>query len=90
MSRAEEAANKAYPSDRMIIGFYSTGCLMTKDFSDEKRLGFIEGYEQAEKFFISKLEEYMAKGEKCMDDGSNYAFWDGFHNCATNLLRELE
>ena len=63
---------------------------MTKDFSKEKRLGFIEGYELAEMFFISKLKEYMAKGEKFMEDGSNYAFWDGFHNCATNLLRELE
>lgn len=49
MTRAEEAANKAYPPKRTILGLYSTGGLMAKDFSEEKRLGFIEGYEQAER-----------------------------------------
>ena len=23
-------------------------------------------------------------------DGEVYIFWDGFHNCAENILRELE
>ena len=82
MTRAEESASKAYGGVPQL------------------RRAFINGYEQAEKFFISKLKEYMAKGEKCMDDvlddvvyldkDITYSFWDGFHNCATNLLRELE
>lgn len=48
MTRAEEAANKAYPAEKAITGSYFTGGFMTKDFNAEKRDCFIEGYEQAE------------------------------------------
>lgn len=52
-----------------------------------------KGYEQAEKDILAIVKQYIEKGERCMDgDGESqiYAFWDGFHNCAENILRELE
>ena len=45
---------------------------------------------------INIIKEYVAKGERCMkqsiDDGEGdlYTFWDGFHNCAENILREIK
>ena len=42
------------------------------------------------------VQEYVEKGSRCMnectdaDDPGIYNFWDGFHNCALNILRELE
>jgi hypothetical protein len=53
-------------------------------------------YEQAERDILAIVNEYMEKGERCMQQaGENgeqgvYTFWDGFHNCAENILRELE
>ena len=57
------------------------------------KAGFIEGYEQAEKDFIDLVKQYIERGERCMEqegESQIYAFWDGFHNCAENILRELE
>lgn len=45
---------------------------------------------------IRIVNEYVDKGEKCMEqsgeqkDDKTYTFWDGFHNCAENILREIE
>ena len=40
------------------------------------------------------VQEYVDKGDRCMDqsedDAEAYAWWDGFHNCAQGILRELE
>ena len=54
---------------------------------------FVVGYMQAEKDFIALVKQYIKKGERCMEqegESQIYAFWDGFHNCAENILRELE
>ncbi len=51
------------------------------------------GYEQAEKDFFVLVKKYMEQGEMCMNqegESQVYAFWDGFHNCAENILMELE
>ena len=75
MTRAEREANKAYPAERTIIGVYSTGGFMTKDFSEEKRLGFIEGYEPAEKDLaltwkdIQRIVEISDELVECMEVG---------------------
>ena len=43
---------------------------------------------------IKIVEQYVEKGQRCMDMSKNeqgaYTFWDGFHNCAENILRELK
>lgn len=45
--------------------------------------------------FIKIIQRYIDKGDRCMnectddDNPGTYAFWDGFHNCALNILREL-
>lgn len=45
---------------------------------------------------ISIIKEYVAKGERCMNQSNDnneqdlYKFWDGFHNCAENILREIK
>jgi len=43
---------------------------------------------------VKTVKEYVAKGDRCMDQSADdpkaYAFWDGFHNCALGILRELE
>lgn len=42
------------------------------------------------------IQEYINKGERCMNqsnddnDQGSYTFWDGFHNCAENILREIK
>lgn len=42
------------------------------------------------------IQEYIDKGERCMNqsnddnDQASYTFWDGFHNCAENILREIK
>ena len=43
--------------------------------------------------FIKIVQQYVEKGERCMDMSENqpeYEFWDGFHNCAEKILRELK
>lgn len=84
MKRSEEVANELFPRN-----------IDEPDSLAEAvgRQAVIDGYELAEEFFISKLKEYIAKGEKFMEDvvdnDGTYQFWDGFHNCAENLLREF-
>ena len=54
---------------------------------------YIEGYEEAEKDFIALVKQYLEKGERCMNqegESQIYAFWEGFYNCAENILMELE
>ena len=42
------------------------------------------------------IKEYVDKGERCMnqsieqEDYNVYTFWDGFHNCAENILEEIK
>ena len=82
MSKAEEKALEAYPAER--------GHLHDRPFQRE---GFVNGYEQAEKNIIAIVKQYLEKGERCMEqegESQIYAFWDGFHNCAENILRELK
>jgi len=80
--RAEQKALEAYPAER--------GHLHDRPF---QRDGFVKGYEQAEKNIIAIVKQYLEKGERCMEqegESQIYAFWDGFHNCAENILRELK
>ena len=45
---------------------------------------------------ISIIKEYIDKGERCMEQSNDnneqdlYKFWDGFHNCAENILEEIK
>lgn len=42
------------------------------------------------------IQEYIDKGERCMKQSNDnneqdlYKFWDGFHNCAENILKEIK
>lgn len=42
------------------------------------------------------VQQYIDKGDRCMDqsatddDQGGYTFWDGFHNCAVNIMQELK
>ena len=44
--------------------------------------------------FKEIVGKYVAQGDKCMNDSEDdqgaYTFWDGSHNCAQAILRELE
>lgn len=45
---------------------------------------------------VEIIKKFVEKGERCMQQAvedqnpGNYTFWDGFHNCAENILREVE
>ena len=45
---------------------------------------------------INIIQEYIDKGERCMEQSNDnneqdlYTFWDGFHNCAENILKEIK
>ena len=58
--------------------------------------GYIQGYEQAVIDTICFINTYLERGERCMQKSNEnneqreFIFWDGFHNCAENILRELE
>ena len=83
ISRAEEAALKAYPNEHFVDHTYAEMC----------RGFYEEGYEQAEKDIIVIIKDYVEKGFRCMEQSDKFqmhTFWDGFHNCAENILRELE
>lgn len=42
------------------------------------------------------VKQYIEKGIRCRDESAEnneqgaFTFWDGFTNCAQNILRELE
>lgn len=42
------------------------------------------------------IKRYINKGKRCMKqsakqkDIETYTFWDGFHNCAENILKEIK
>ena len=48
------------------------------------------------RIIINIIQEYIDKGERCMKQSNDnneqdlYKFWDGFHNCAENILREIK
>ena len=65
MGRAEELANKAYPK-RGWKCKDSEGNDAFLDSNRERRLAFINGYEQAEKDFIEKAEKWL---KSCLDNG---------------------
>ena len=83
LSPAEERALEAYPNEHFVDYTYAEMC----------RGFYEEGYEQAEKDIIAIVKEYVEKGLRCMEQSDKFqvhTFWDGFHNCAENILREME
>lgn len=95
--RAEEASMKVYPEDIVTVnGPLDGGRPIQVDEDIRYRKGFIKGYELAINGMLEIVKEYVKKGVRCMDQSSDaddqggYTFWDGFHNCAENLLRELK
>jgi hypothetical protein len=87
--RAGQAALEAYPDSERD----KTGIVTFLGFPQAVRDYYIKGYEQAEKDFIDLVKQYIERGERCMEqegESQIYSFWDGFHNCAENILRELE
>ena len=83
MSKAEERALEAYPH---YTAENITEVTIARHF-------FAKGYEQAEKDFLAIVKEYLEKGLRCMEqegESKIHTFWDGFHNCAENILREME
>ena len=94
MSKAEERALEAYPPT------FTSGKRYAKRVQSEKvdthapiRSIFIKGYEQAEKDILAIVKKYLEKGSRCIEESTEsriYSFWDGFLNCAENILRELE
>ena len=83
MSKAEERALEAYPNEHFVDHTFAEMC----------RGFYEEGYEQAEKDIIAIVKEYVEKGLRCMEQSDKFqvhTFWDGFHNCAENILREME
>ena len=94
--RAEQAANEIYKDGIELFGRRDrNGNLI---IHPEIMIGILQnacqrGYEQAEKDLIALVKQYIEKGERCMEqegESQIYAFWSGFHNCAENILRELE
>lgn len=100
ISRAEERALERFPEQMTPLVYQDVidafGGKTEVDFNLLPRGYFQLGYETAEKDVIALIKQYLEKGERCMkqsiDDGEGdiYTFWDGFHNCAENILRELE
>lgn len=96
-NRAEQAVKRIHNRALLEAEKYATchGGSITEEvaFGRGFKAGFTEGYVQAEKDFIALVKQYLEKGERCMEqegESQIYAFWDGFHNCAENILRELE
>lgn len=66
-----------------------------KDLADAFQAEYAKELARAD--LLAIVKEYMEKGERCMqqayedvEEDGEYAFWDGFHNCAENILREIE
>ena len=60
----------------------------------EEMWAFIAGAKWHKGHIAKVVEQYVEKGDRCMDESENdqgaYTFWDGFHNCAENIQRELK
>lgn len=105
MSKAEEKANKRWPIHPWTIlpkeGEHGE-IINFDEWLDDYRIwiqsfsangGYKEGYKQATQDIITIVKEYLKKGSRCIEESTEsqiYSFWDGFHNCAENILRELE
>lgn len=92
ISKAGERALEIFPSTEKEWKS-EFGTFHFDDTNVEHREGFIVGYEQAEKDTIAIIKDYVEKGIRCMEQSDKFqmhTFWDGFHNCAENILRELE
>ena len=97
MSKAEERALIRFPEQMTPLVYQDLidqfGGKTEIDFNLLPRSYFQLGYEQAEKDILIIVKEYLEKGLRCMeqsDESQIHAFWDGFHNCAENILREME
>ena len=105
MSKAEEKANKRWPIHPWTIlpkegehgeitnfdEWLDDYRIWVQSFSSNK--GYGQGYEEAVQDIIVIVKEYLEKGKRCIEDASESqtcSFWDGFLNCAENILRELE
>lgn len=57
---------------------------------------FIDSLVEEKPAIVEIIKKFVEKGERCMQQAvedqnpGNYTFWDGFHNCAENILREVE
>ena len=54
--------------------------------------GYRMGYRQATNDIVELVKKYEEKGWNCLEtaeESQMNSFWDGFHNCAENILREL-
>ena len=81
---AEEMALETYPRDENHELNYRRA---------NYRIAYERGYKQAKKDTIAIIKDYVEKGVRCMEQSDKFqmhTFWDGFHNCAENILRELE
>ena len=84
LTRAEEMALETYPRNEDRELNYRRA---------NYRIAYERGYKQAEKDTIAIIKDYVEKGIRCMEQSDKFqmhTFWDGFHNCAENILRELE
>lgn len=95
MTKAEERAFEVFPEDIQLFveSQEEPGKWLPVDENAQLRYGYKRGYEQAEKDIIALVKQYIEKGERCMEqegESQIYAFWDGFLNCAENILRELK
>ena len=86
---------KAYPVIP-LVGYYDLRDEKPTDGNKLHRKIFQQGYSQAIKDLATIVQQFADKGDRCMDqsatddDQGGYTFWDGFHDCAINILRELK
>ena len=65
-------------------------------FPSDLRLAIKYGMSLQKKLMKKTIAQYVEKGINCMNksgkagETGNYTFWDGFNNCAENILRELK
>lgn len=73
-------------------GYVSRGLQRKCQYLDDWQ----EGVQDAVHAIADLARRYVEKGGRCMDqctedkDQGGYAFWDGFHDCAAGILREVE
>ena len=94
MNKSEQKALEAYPD---AMGPCDKPCLEDDARVTRKlREAFQIGYERALSDIETVVRQYEKKGSRMMDESGEageqggYTFWDGFHNCACNISRELK